>query len=154
MFPTSCWQAGGLEAADLGHPHLAGTHKEVLLDQSGEKATHVLVRFPNPLAVGEPDYSCACQRSFQEYERLLGLHLHSEEKSPWEVACTWLKTDQVLSLTNCPICILLNTDEHEDHRRHGEHFLRSKSSCCTSEASSQSADPGILLQSSLSVTAP
>ena len=39
-FSSSFWQAGGLEAAHLGHSHLASTHTEVLLDQSSEKATH------------------------------------------------------------------------------------------------------------------
>ena len=119
----------------MGHPHLTSTHTKILLDQSSEKATQAHVK---------------ALRSFQEYERLLGLHIQSKEASPWEVACTWLKTDQVIFLSQT--CQSeLNTYNINASSRHGEHFLRSKNSFCTLVDSSQLADPGILIQSSLSV---
>ena len=36
-----------------------------------------------------------CNKESQEYERLLGMFLQSKGSSPWEVACSWLKSDQV-----------------------------------------------------------
>ena len=132
--PRPIRAAGGLEAANLGHPHLASSHTEVLLDQSSKKET------------------CACQStqicsgiwetawlapSVWGSQSLAGC-LHLAQKWPgdyWQTVLFW----------NRHQCL---------HRcRHGEHFLRSKSKCCTSVASSQSAAPGIPLQSSLLVTA-
>ena len=76
---------GGLEAANLGYSHLASPHTEILLDQSSRRATHACHSndiFP-------------CNKESQEYERLLGMFLQSKGSSPWEVACSWLKSDQV-----------------------------------------------------------